>query len=250
MHGIWCHMLHIYYMKSQLACVACVACVLPHSLESWHQNKSDKKSCSAYHVVSISKRLYLPSGPVSPSNVRSQQHPLLDLGSIMLQHATAQSLQMSSSHLTELVESIWLDFNRFSQGALHVFKPWNRIKQPSSHGKEKLGSCWFSFAESHWIHRFIEWRRGTALSTRRMALCCLRPKDQPCHQRPCQGPSLRLLVPEHQNHKKKTTKNSKRLSKRVPLQPFHLLLRQLLPPSCQVSEQKRSHILHSQIINW
>lgn len=143
MHGIRCHMLHIYYMKSQLACVACVACVLPHSLESWHQNKSDKKSCSAYHVVSISKRLYLPSGPVSPSNVRSQQHPLLDLGSIMLQHATAQSLQMSSSHLTELVESIWLDFNRFSQGALHVFKPWNRIKQPSSHGKENWAPAGF-----------------------------------------------------------------------------------------------------------
>ena len=54
--GVTCYIYN--YMKSQLACVACVACVLPHSLESWHQNKSDKKSCSAYHVVSISKRLY------------------------------------------------------------------------------------------------------------------------------------------------------------------------------------------------
>ena len=104
------HMLH--YMKSQLACVACVTCVLPLSLESWHATRTNltKKTCRAVREMwdfpqCISKHLYLP-WPVSPSNERSQQHPLLDLGS-MLQHATEQSLQRSSSHLIELADSIW-----------------------------------------------------------------------------------------------------------------------------------------------
>ncbi len=269
MHGIRCHTCYIIWNHNLLVSLASLVSYrflwnpgMPPE-QIWQKRRAVQcVKCETFHSVFQNISTCLDRFRQATNAVNSI---------LYLTWAACYSMQQNNPFKGHLLTWLsWLtvfDFNRFCQGALHVFKPWNRTKQPSS--QRKIGLLlkqillylsWFSFLTESWLMiSSISSSVAEALLCQHEEWHCVVFVQRTSHAtrahargHPSASPSLSKIRDIKKNQKKhikikNDKKQSARDSERVPLQPFHLLLRRLLPPSCQVSEQKRSHISHSRI---